>query len=363
MSMMAGSRPIRARASLTKAPYGLPTLAVDRFLVGDDPIRGVGRLGLERDPDRRRVRDRGLIARRTERDRDRDRARASKYWPGELVVLPMLPPSISSGGDRAKGHSHSRPRGRSTVIQRRSRADLDDRSSHQDHPPEFATGIGFRSTLSPVLRAACLGIAIAIAVAAAATGAHAAPRPAPMRVVLADPDPELSCARSGARSRRGSSRSSSTPRRRATRPTPRRAPTRSARFVVWRRGGALVVLDRERGSTEERDTTEGPLDPVGAASAALTVKTLMRLPPPPPDESPRDGAERVAAARAPRPGGARRVGFARGSTTEAERPRPAGARSCGRCRSCRGGSASAPTSARRRPSSAPASRARGATGR
>jgi len=107
-----------------------------------------------------------------------------------------------------------------------------------------------------------------------------------MRVVLADPDPELLRA----------VRSTLAPWKLevivdASPPSDEadaevRADAQRARFVVWRRGGALVVLDRERGSTEERDTTEGPLDPVGAASAALTVKTLMRLPPPPPEERP-----------------------------------------------------------------------------
>lgn len=60
----------------------------------------------------------------------------------------------------------------------------------------------------------------------------------------------------------------------------------SARFVVWRRDGVLVVFDRERRSTEQRACANGPLNAVGAATAALTVKTLMRLPPPPPPEEP-----------------------------------------------------------------------------
>lgn len=56
----------------------------------------------------------------------------------------------------------------------------------------------------------------------------------------------------------------------------------TARFVVWREDGELVVLDRERGAAEHRAAPAGPLDPASAAAAALTVKTLMRLPPPPP---------------------------------------------------------------------------------
>ena len=53
----------------------------------------------------------------------------------------------------------------------------------------------------------------------------------------------------------------------------------TARFVVWREHGDLVVFDRERGEAEHRLAPSGPLDPASAAAAALTVKTLMRLPP------------------------------------------------------------------------------------
>jgi hypothetical protein len=65
----------------------------------------------------------------------------------------------------------------------------------------------------------------------------------------------------------------------------------TARFVVWREHGELVVYDRERGEAEHRVAPSGPLDPASAAAAALTVKTLMRLPPPevaeaPPPETP-----------------------------------------------------------------------------
>jgi len=58
------------------------------------------------------------------------------------------------------------------------------------------------------------------------------------------------------------------------------ATVREARFVVWRQDGDLVVFDRERGDAEHRAGRAGALDPVGAAAAALTIKTLMRLPPP-----------------------------------------------------------------------------------
>lgn len=54
----------------------------------------------------------------------------------------------------------------------------------------------------------------------------------------------------------------------------------NARFVVWRENGELVVYDRERGDRQHRRAPDGALDPASAAAAALTVKTLMRLPAP-----------------------------------------------------------------------------------
>jgi hypothetical protein len=66
----------------------------------------------------------------------------------------------------------------------------------------------------------------------------------------------------------------------------------TARFVVWRAGGQLVVYDRELDSVERRTSRTGALDPPTAAAAALTVKTMMRLPAPadepPPDKPPAD---------------------------------------------------------------------------
>lgn len=60
-----------------------------------------------------------------------------------------------------------------------------------------------------------------------------------------------------------------------------RAIDANAQFVVWRdAAGDLVVYDRERGVTERRPARTGAMDPVSAASAALTVKTMMRLPEP-----------------------------------------------------------------------------------
>ena len=70
-----------------------------------------------------------------------------------------------------------------------------------------------------------------------------------------------------------------------------------ARFVVWRRNGELVVYDRDRAEAQTRDAPDGPLDPASAAAAALTVKTLMRLPPPDAvaDATPSDQPSEIAA--------------------------------------------------------------------
>jgi hypothetical protein len=67
-----------------------------------------------------------------------------------------------------------------------------------------------------------------------------------------------------------------------------RADADTARFVVWREAEQLVVFDRELGTLERRDSRAGALDPVAAAAAALTIKTSMRLPPPP-DAAPTPG--------------------------------------------------------------------------
>jgi hypothetical protein len=60
-----------------------------------------------------------------------------------------------------------------------------------------------------------------------------------------------------------------------------RAAASSARFVVWRDGGELVVYDDQRGELERRAAQAGAFDDAGAAAAALTVKTMLRLPAPP----------------------------------------------------------------------------------
>jgi hypothetical protein len=106
------------------------------------------------------------------------------------------------------------------------------------------------------------------------------------RVVLVDPDPEL----------RRAVTTALAPWKLevVTDPNPQidtasasaRADSLNARFVVWREGNELVVFDRERNETVRREGKPGTLEPVDAAAAALTVKTLMRLPPPEEDPAP-----------------------------------------------------------------------------
>lgn len=122
-------------------------------------------------------------------------------------------------------------------------------------------------------------------IAAAALGGTALGAPSPrQRVVLADPDPEL----------RHAMEQALAPYRlevviEGTAPTDdsiaqERADADTARFVVWRDAEQLVVYDRELGTTERRDSQAGMLDAPTAAAAALTIKTMMRLPPPPTEQ-------------------------------------------------------------------------------
>lgn len=60
----------------------------------------------------------------------------------------------------------------------------------------------------------------------------------------------------------------------------------NARYVVWRDGADLVVFDRDTKLSDRRPAQSGALDPLGAAAAALSVKTMMRLPPEPPVDTP-----------------------------------------------------------------------------
>jgi hypothetical protein len=58
-----------------------------------------------------------------------------------------------------------------------------------------------------------------------------------------------------------------------------RADAVDAQFIVWRERDQLVVFDREHGTSERRTASARAFDPVSAAAAALTVKTMLRLPP------------------------------------------------------------------------------------
>ncbi|HEV7557643.1 MAG TPA: hypothetical protein VGO00_19395 [Kofleriaceae bacterium] len=57
-----------------------------------------------------------------------------------------------------------------------------------------------------------------------------------------------------------------------------RASTANARYIVWRDRAELVVYDSRDGRQLRTPVQAGALDPVSAAAAALTVKTMLRLP-------------------------------------------------------------------------------------
>lgn len=52
----------------------------------------------------------------------------------------------------------------------------------------------------------------------------------------------------------------------------------NAEYVIWREGDQLVVLERHGDRVERRMLSTGTLDAVAAAAAALSVKTMLRLP-------------------------------------------------------------------------------------
>lgn len=56
--------------------------------------------------------------------------------------------------------------------------------------------------------------------------------------------------------------------------------TRTADRVAWLTGGELVVADPATGTVERRPAPDGASDAVTAAAVALTLKTVLRLPPP-----------------------------------------------------------------------------------
>lgn len=123
-------------------------------------------------------------------------------------------------------------------------------------------------------------------VAATLSGAASAAPRAQQRVVLADPDPELRHAMDQALAPYHLQVVIEGPAPTDAAIAAQRADADTARFVVWRDGGELVVYDRELGTTERRASQAGVLDPPTAAAAALTIKTMMRLPPPPPPDEP-----------------------------------------------------------------------------
>jgi hypothetical protein len=120
---------------------------------------------------------------------------------------------------------------------------------------------------------------VVLAILVTFVGAAAA-SPTTTRVVLADPDPELQRALVDSLAPWRLEVIVDAPAPANTEQAEARARAKDARFVVWRRDGDLVVFDRERGAAEHREGTRGKLDVPGATAAALTVKTLMRLPPP-----------------------------------------------------------------------------------
>jgi hypothetical protein len=61
---------------------------------------------------------------------------------------------------------------------------------------------------------------------------------------------------------------------------------RGARFIVWRERDELVVYDRASRLTARRKARAGAFDEAAAASAAASVKTILRLPPFAPAPSP-----------------------------------------------------------------------------
>jgi hypothetical protein len=127
----------------------------------------------------------------------------------------------------------------------------------------------------PLMRAliACLIVVVCVGIAGADPAASA-------RVVLADPDPELLHAVETALAPWKLEVVIDAVRPASTAQAEARATRLTARFVVWRRDGDLIVFDRERRAAEHREGKAGRLDAADAAAAALTVKTLMRLPSP-----------------------------------------------------------------------------------
>jgi hypothetical protein len=142
-----------------------------------------------------------------------------------------------------------------------------------------------------VVRAALILLLVVGWLATEASGAPAARQ----RVVLADGDPELRHAMAQALAPWHLEVVIDGVPPADTAMAQERADADTARFVVWRDAGELVVYDRELGFAERRDSQVGVLDPPAAAAAALTIKTMMRLPPPPPPSGDAAGSSLAAA--------------------------------------------------------------------
>ncbi|HSS01186.1 MAG TPA: hypothetical protein VLM79_29210, partial [Kofleriaceae bacterium] len=134
---------------------------------------------------------------------------------------------------------------------------------------------------SAMARRALAARAVAIAAVLGWLAVADASPAASQRVVLADADPELRHAVEQVLAPWHLAVVIEGPPPTDTAMAEQRADADTARFVVWRDGEQLVVYDRELGSTERRDSRSGVLDAPTAAAAALTIKTMMRLPPPP----------------------------------------------------------------------------------
>jgi hypothetical protein len=145
-------------------------------------------------------------------------------------------------------------------------------------------------------RAALAGVAVVVAVMGTAA-APAAAEPV-RRIAIVNPTPELMHAAAAALAPwrievvDAGAPSIDTPRAIAI------AHDRGADRIAWLDAGELVVLDPETGISERRPAPDGAEDPAAAAAVALSIKTVLRLPPPPTTPDP---VADPGGAREPRP--------------------------------------------------------------
>ena len=124
-------------------------------------------------------------------------------------------------------------------------------------------------------------VSVVVVILASRSALVTAAPPTELRIVLADKDPELRRALETALAPWHLQVVLDDPKPTTIVQAKQRADFSNARFVVWRDRGQLVVFDREHQAIDRRSVRSGALEPVNAAAAALTVKTMMRLPPPP----------------------------------------------------------------------------------